>query len=290
MVSQVGISSESAWQPVSGQTIPVYVINLNRRTDRWKAISSNLDRIGVMAERIPAIEATSLAAQDEWEKEHGNARDYRINYGSAANIMGHKAAMTRLLASPHAPAALVLEDDAELAPEAAALLRSVDWWPKGALAVRLEEGDRGHKPRLLWRSSGKTPNGQDLCRFERRMPGSAAYLINRRGAEIVLASFQDAVLTTDQILFNMLTSPAARRLGAVQVIPPLARQRPEAGSDQVKWREREQATIGFPERYRRFLRRNVWSLRFRLRLWFLMMFGIVRRVPVIYRPEPPSEP
>ena len=53
------------------QTIPAYVINLDRRPDRWKAISANLDRIGVKAERIPAVDARLLEQQEQREIERG---------------------------------------------------------------------------------------------------------------------------------------------------------------------------------------------------------------------------
>ena len=262
----------------SHQTIPAYVINLDRRTDRWKTISENLQQIGVRAERIPAVEAQALAARDEREIELGGVPLYRINYGSAANMMGHANAMKRLLLSQGTPAALILEDDAELSPDTADLLRSTDWWPKGALAVRLEDDHRGRGGRLLWRPCGKTPSGRDLCRFERRIPGSAAYLISRRGAEIVLDSFQAPRHTTDGILFNVLSSALARRLRTVQVVPAVARQRPDAGSDQVEWRDGGNTAIRLTGRPRGFLDRNLWNLPHKLRLWLLVLTGRVRKV------------
>ena len=45
------------------QAIPAYVINLDRRPDRWATISENLERIGVTAERI-AVDARLLEQQE----------------------------------------------------------------------------------------------------------------------------------------------------------------------------------------------------------------------------------
>ena len=50
-------------------TLPVFVINLDRRPDRWAAMSTQLDRLGIGAVRIPAVDARLLAAQEEWERD-----------------------------------------------------------------------------------------------------------------------------------------------------------------------------------------------------------------------------
>ncbi len=168
--------------------LPVYVINLDRRPDRWQAISENLDRIGVTAQRIPAVDAQELAERQEQEIAHGNGPLFAINLGAAACIQGHRKAMAALLESDR-PAALILEDDAELASDTSALLQSTDWWPSGAMVVRLEDGL--DKPRLLRAPYGATPTSRRLHRFERWIPGSAGYLIGRDGARLALDAFAD---------------------------------------------------------------------------------------------------
>ncbi len=118
--------------------IPAFVINLDSRPDRWAAMSKQLARLGIEAQRIPAVDARLLAAQEESAGEtNGNPPFWRINLGAAAGMLGHSRAMIDLLGS-NAPAALILEDDAELAPDTPRLLDSVDWWPAGAHVVRLE--------------------------------------------------------------------------------------------------------------------------------------------------------
>ena len=84
--------------------LPVYVINLDRRPDRWRAISDNLDRIGVRAQRIAAVDARELAERQREETARGNGPLFAINLGAAACIQGHCKAISALLESPH-PAA-----------------------------------------------------------------------------------------------------------------------------------------------------------------------------------------
>ena len=40
--------------------LPTFVINLARSADRWRAISENLDRIGLAATRIEAVDGETL--------------------------------------------------------------------------------------------------------------------------------------------------------------------------------------------------------------------------------------
>lgn len=209
------------------KVLPVFVINLDRRWDRWEAISVNLDRIGIEAERIPAVDARDLVDEVERGRSFG-----RINLGSAANMMGHGLAMQRLLETD-APAALILEDDAELSSDTAMLLRSVDWWPDGAKVLRLEDAPR--RPRFLGFPAGKTPDGRDLRRVARWLGGSCAYLVNREGAQILRQASVNPQLTIDRTLFDLRYSGTAHHLRPYQVVPPMARQR-GAGSDIQPWR------------------------------------------------------
>ena len=55
--------------------LPVFVINLERRPDRWERISEHLRRLNIRATRVPAIDARTLAALDgEWSKGKGELR------------------------------------------------------------------------------------------------------------------------------------------------------------------------------------------------------------------------
>ena len=266
-------------------SLPVYVINLDRRPDRWAAMQEELGRLGIEAERIPAVDARLLAAQEERDrKTWGSPPFWRINLGSAANMLGHSRAMISLLGS-NAPAALILEDDAELASDTPALLETVDWWPSGTRIVRLEEsnqaGAKWSQSAPLWRSSGKTPSGRDLRRLERWCPGSAAYLISREGARIALGAFADPDLTVDHTLFDLRYSRTARRFGTVQVFPAMARQAVDDASDVQNWRSKAELR-GFTRRRDR-LRRNLRCVPYKVRLLALRAGGKVQKVTVEYR-------
>ena len=271
--------------------LPVFIINLDRRPDRWAAMSAQMDRLGIQATRIAAVDARMLAAQEDRRRTTGDIPFWRINFGSAANMLGHSRAMIELLGSG-APAALILEDDAALAPDTPSLLESLDWWPSGAHIVRLEASllasPRWHKAAPLWRSSGKTPSGRGLHRLERWCAGSAAYLIDRSGAQIALAAFADPDHTVDKTLFDFRYSRTARRLRTVQILPAMARQREEAGTDQAAWRKAAelQGRKGLVHR----LHRNLRAMPYKTRVHALRALGMVRNVRISYSDDPLRRP
>lgn len=237
--------------------LPVYVINLARRPDRWTSIADNLDRIGVAATRVPAIDAPDVTGPFSED----------LSLAQAACLKSHLTAAQRLLDTSH-PAALILEDDAELASEVYGLLRHIDWWPVGARAVKLDADSRG-KPMLLGPIIGRTPCGKALRPIAWSRAVACSYMIDRIGAEIVLRMAYDTGMTADSLLFHMIGSPVARLLQPVQVVPGMARHG-AMGSDIN--------TVGTTPRATPYRRR----LLYKLRVFGQRATGRVRRIPVAF--------
>ncbi len=198
--------------------LPAYVINLDRRPDRLQAIMANLERIGVTAERIAAIDGERL-------DDRRQAPATPLSPSERACVLSHCEALRRLLATSH-PAALVLEDDAEIAADTAALLEATDWWPAGTRLVKLDT--MRDKPRLMGRHRGATPNGRALRALVIGNPGAAGYLIDRDAAAAVIDACAAQDLQIDLALFDLRVSGTAKRLRPVQVLPALVRQRGSA--------------------------------------------------------------
>ena len=187
------------------------------------------------------------------------------------------------------PLHLILEDDAELASDTPALLHNMDWWPAGARIVRLEDGGAKH-PRPLWRPCGRTPTGRILRRLERWCPNAAAYMVDRRGAQMALAAFANPSLPADHILFNLRLSRTARRLRPLQILPAMARQEDCGSSDLLSWRtERDAKLQDRPWRYRRRrLALNLRQVPYKLRVLGLRAIKKVEKLPVPYSEAPPQ--
>ena len=237
--------------------LPVFVINLDRRPDRWAAISGNLGALGIVPQRIRATDADRVmgAIPDD------------LSFSQAACRESHFAALDAFLQTG-APAALILEDDAELAPPVCGLLASADWWPAAAHVVKL--GGCG-EPALLGRPVGRTPCGGEIRPIAQASAVACAYMIDREGAGIATGEAPRVGMTVDSFLFHMVGSPAARRLKPAHVVPALARVRPGQGSDIC----RDLSPHATGPAMRAVFRAGVWLRR---------MTGQVRRVPL----DPPD--
>lgn len=195
--------------------LPIYVINLDRRPDRWALVSANLDRLGLVAKRIAAVDAQSLA---------GDPAAARMGAGHVACARSHYKAFAALLAT-EAPAALVLEDDVELGGAVAALTASADWWPEGHGLVKLASAIRPDKRIWMGHAVARTPDGRRLRRIAHSHLGAYGYMIDREAAGAALGIAPATPMPIDHLLFNLTNSALARRLKPLQMAPGAIRHR-----------------------------------------------------------------
>ncbi len=242
-------------------------------------MAAQMDRLGIEATRISAVDVRVLAMEEEWNCDtEGSATEYLL--GATAGTYSHRKALRSFL-DKSAPAALILEDDAELADDTPSLLETVDWWPLGARVIRLETGTISPtKSILLGPELVKTPSGRAVHRFERWAPGTAAFLINRQGAEFMLPHLDNPSMPIDHLFFDHRYSRAARELRALQIVPGAARQI-EGGkmSDLAEyWRKQDG---------RKYDRSSIRRIPYKLRLLALRWMGRVkkRRQGVYYSPS-----
>ena len=258
--------------------LPVYFINLDRRPDRRTEMFEQLDRLGIEAERISAVDATLLHKQEVRARQTPvDPRHWRVGIGAAACIFSHRKALACFLKTER-PAVLILEDDAVLATDISGLLHSLAWWPPGAHVIRLAvpnaaTANKNRGKAYLRNQSGRTPTGRQVRRIERWAGDAAAYLIDREGAAMICSAPWNIGLNNDETMFHLHRSPLAPRLRPYQVVPAMACQRhaPQMDSDLEHWRTRYKAR----KRKRSLLR----SIRFQC----LRAVGTVQQMPVPYR-------
>ena len=257
--------------------LPVFVINLDRRPDRWAIMSEQLEQLGIEATRIPAVDARLLAAQEKWEQDtNGNTLGWNADIGAVACAFSHRKTFRAFLDTGE-PAALILEDDAALAPDVPDML-STHWWPPGARVIRLEAGIMNYTAWIpLWPALAKTPSGRTVHRFERWAPGTAAFLISREGAEFLLPHLDHPTQPVDHMFFDHRYSCLARELRALQMVPGAAWQiEGSEASDLDGWRTDDKPGI----------RRNLQAIPYKVRLRALRFIGKVKKQGVRYRDNP----
>lgn len=219
--------------------LPVYVINLDRRPNRWAAMSAQLERLDIEAERIAAVDGRLIARQDAWEAEtNGNATCRILTPAEEGCLLSHGKAMSAFLGTG-ASHALILEDDVELATDLRAALETPRWWPCRAVrVVKLEASRAPQRAYLLSAPVGQTPCGRDIQPIVMGHSGAAAYIADRAGAELFLARAPHLHMTADSVMYSRTGSPLAPLLNACLVNPGMARQHLCGDSDIGTDRER----------------------------------------------------
>lgn len=139
----------------------------------------------------------------------------------------------RALLDTDAPAALILEDDAEVGASVPAIIQSVEWWPEGHGLVKLDSSytDREKDRVVVGDRVGSTPDGRSLHPIIFQHMGAYGYLIDRATAGQVLGVAPDVPMPIDQLLFAprgsaLKDSPLARHAQPLQMTPGAVRHPP----------------------------------------------------------------
>ncbi|HEX4028182.1 MAG TPA: glycosyltransferase family 25 protein [Rhizomicrobium sp.] len=204
----------------------VYLINLERRKDRLKAMQGQAAGLGLELERVTALDAGTADRDsvNRWFATSGPLGE--IPAGDKACLLSHRAAWERFVASGEAHA-VFLEDDVRLSRAAGPMLASDAWIPDGAQVVKLEHyGPPGQ--RVLLADIHAVGDTFRIGRMLSRHTGGAAYILSRQAAAMLLAEPRFD-LPVDHLLFNPNNSELFARLKPWQLLPAIARQQEFVG-------------------------------------------------------------
>ncbi|MCY4458814.1 MAG: ankyrin repeat domain-containing protein [Albidovulum sp.] len=197
--------------------LPVFVINLDRRPDRWEAMSAQMNRLGIEATRIAAIDKHRLRIDDP-------ALD-RLGDGHVACLHSHCKAMEAFL-DTDAAAALIMEDDVEIGAELPDLIADLSWWPPDHDLVKVQSPIN---ETLIWldKPVGSTPTGRSLRPIRLSALGAYGYLVGRETAWGIKALRPSNLhMPIDHLLFDLKNSRLARRSRPLQMTPGVIRHLP----------------------------------------------------------------
>lgn len=175
--------------------LPIYVINLDGHNDRLSAVAGQLARVGWKWQRVPAARGATFSPEFVAE-ENRRIRGRRLTPGEIGCLRSHVACWERLL-DEEAEAALVLEDDIVVAPEAAPLARDLSWLPSDDCIVRLEANPM---PVVLGDVAARVGR-MTLHALRSYSFGSAAYIVTRRRAEALLQQYRQFIDIADFFMF-----------------------------------------------------------------------------------------
>ena len=160
----------------------VLYINLDREQLRQRLVEAELDRIGLAATRLPAVDQLAVPSDLAGYFAHiAQKRAPLITPGAIGCYASHLGAYKQIIAE-RAAATLVLEDDAILDDDLVEVIReTLAVLPTGWDMVHL-----GQSPRHAVKPLAALPNGRTLVRYSRIPFGAAGYLISWAGAKKML--------------------------------------------------------------------------------------------------------
>jgi len=268
-------------------TIPIFLIGLERATGRARLMEQELQKAGLSATRVNAVDCDAATRQDFLRdcREEGPWGYFHTK--DMACTLSHAKAWETLIASG-AEQALILEDDVFLTPELADWLNNPSWWPPDADIVRFERW-RSTKLYVALGRKGSSHLGRDLRQIRSRYPGGAAYALTRKAAQHFLAQ-KPFDITLDGLLFNPSASAAARQVNIYQVIPAMVEQGNEAPGEVQMGAPRQRPT-GWPL-FRQKVRRGIAEIDGGVRTIANLALGRATLEKIVYAPQvlPDAQP
>ncbi|MFY1708241.1 glycosyltransferase family 25 protein [Tritonibacter scottomollicae] len=201
--------------------LSTYIISLTRAKGRHAQMRATLAEAGIEAEFVEAVDLAETSEAELLQQCKSFGPWGVFAHGNMACTLSHAKVWEQFLASD-AEVALIFEDDVFISPELRQWTEDLSWWPQGCELVNLEFW-RSESLKVMLGTSIAQHLGRQVAPMLSRNPGSAGYLVTRKGAEALLASRPFAV-SIDQLLFNPLISPLANSLRPYQITPALVTQ------------------------------------------------------------------
>ncbi len=217
-------------------TLPIYIVNLDRRQDRLSALGQQLDGMGLKWNRASAVDAKAMPAGRLHPRVADRGHIIPMGRGSQGRASSLLRLCETILAEPGDPddGVIMLEDDATLAQDFAVFCRDDSWIPDDIGLVQLEKRVENKPKKLMSEPIAELPGARvprQLRRLYLRTGGSAAFYIRRRVMQLILDSDFLIRFPTDHLLFSPNVSPIYRQMGVGMMTPGLAVQNLQLDSD-----------------------------------------------------------
>jgi len=265
----------------------LYYINLDRRPDRRSEMEAKFARLGLAAERVSAVTPAEIS-HEQRQRYCDPAQRHWMTDVELCCSLSHIKVLERFL-EDGGEFAVVLEDDAVLSASLPGFLAALETERPRVDLLRLETDLNGQ--RLMPRPEAVIA-GVEIRRSWSWAAGSAAYVVSRDAARIIVESGELLRLQVDGALFNPYTA-LGRRLVMRHCLPGLAVQddrldTSRKDSDIAKARAAHRAPSPLPWPIRTW--RNVAGI-FETEILhgsqrqFHTLFGGARKIPVPFAPD-----
>ena len=219
---------------------PIWVISLERATERRENVRAAFTALGLPFEILDAVDGGALTAEQvgrysQWRACFETGRG--LGQGELGAALSHLMVYERMVRE-EIPVVAIFEDDVEPGPDLPGLLASTDRLPPDWQVVNLRTTFAWSEPQPV--DTAPIADGYRVCTYGRTPLGAVGYLINLAGARRVLAAAYPVGLPSDELLFRprpagltrygIEPSPLGHRDIESEVIRRASRSSPGAGS------------------------------------------------------------
>jgi glycosyl transferase, family 25 len=192
----------------------IYCINLDRHPLRMERMQRCLQ--GLAFERIPAVDGKTLGGPECRDMSRPMGADNITRYELAC-VRSHRVAWSRFLAGGE-PYCCVLEDDVFLSPDFPKFVSDSSWIPARCDLVKIETDCE----KVMLSRTMVGALDRKLTELHSLHKGTGAYILSRRGAEMLLAKTLRPGRPLDLVIFDTDVHP--RHGPLLQLIPALCVQ------------------------------------------------------------------
>lgn len=199
----------------------LYVINLDRATDRLQHMQAQMQELGLRFTRVPAVDGRDLDSAQLASLHENRESDYGSwlfceTLSEAACNLSHAKALELIAAGPD-EYGVVLEDDAILAKSSVEFLQDSSWIPAHTALIKIDKG--AVKNVLL---EHLVDINQDYALYKRLSSSymAAGYIISRETARRLAKILQTTPFLVDAVYYSFECG-MARELQVLQLYPAI---------------------------------------------------------------------
>jgi glycosyl transferase family 25 len=208
--------------------IPVYIINLEKDTDRYDFISGRLNKLEINHIRFPAIDGKRIAKDRSHEYEEFQSKRPLIKWtpSEMGCFLSHYNVWQKIADAPH-NYGIVFEDDVHISQDLKVLLEDISWLKPEYDVINLEFSGN------LLKLNGKLElpcKNRYLSKIlpynqiDYFAPGASAYILSKAAANKILQANKNLHTKVDHFLFYPLKSRIASTIEIYQINPALCIQ------------------------------------------------------------------
>jgi|28_taG_2_1085356.scaffolds.fasta_scaffold00015_160 glycosyl transferase family 25 len=179
------------------QQIPIFLINLDRSSDRLEDISRRLSAMNLTFERIPAVNSDDIPDEQAERLLSYRSGHLPLGKGEMGCFLSHRKVWKEII-DRGLTWAFVAEDDLHLA-HAEAFFENSNWLPTDAHIVKAETA---RQRVFLSTELHSEVAGHELRLLKSYHGGSAGYFVSAKGAALLLKESETRCDALDHVLFH----------------------------------------------------------------------------------------